>query len=441
MKKILSLILVLMLLLTACSAAFADPMYSLGDRTISRGMTGQDVLEAQERLTYYSYYSGTLDGNYGAGTYRAVSSFQSRNGLVVTGIIDSKTAAMLLSDTAVHELTPTSETYVLSAGDSGEAVKELQRQLRQTYYYSGTIDGVYGGAVITAVKAFQASAGLTADGKAGAKTKDALYNRTANIFNGGIPIRTLGSGYRGYDVYVLQQKLIDLNYLSIVPSGFMATATVTALSNFQKDNGLKVTGTLNDVTRRALWPTTIQLQEEIENALTGTEDDPYAEPTLRYGAHGNMVANAQMRLKAAGYLLGSADGIYGKATMAAVKKLQKDYGLTVDGVLGPSTWTILKLFNTSNAEPDLVDTTKKAATVTTKKLQRGSTGSVVTKLQQALISLGYLSYGEDDGIFGAKTYVAVRNFQKAMGLSVDGIAGTNTLVKINEELGVQYITP
>ena len=441
MKKILSLILALVLIASLCSAAFAEVMYSLGDRTLSRGMAGQDVLEAQQRLMAYSYYSGTLDGNYGAGTYRAVSSFQSRNGLVVTGIIDSKTAAMLLSDTAVYELTPTSATYVLAAGASGEAVKELQRQLRQTYYYAGKIDGEYGADVITAVKAFQASAGLKVDGKAGEQTKNALFNRTANIFNGGIPVRTLASGYRGYDVYVLQEKLISLNYLAIVPSGFMATATVSALSNFQKDNGLTVTGTLNSVTRRALWPTTIELEEEITNAATGTEDDPYQEPTLRFGAHGNMVANAQMRLKAAGYLLGSADGIYGAVTMAAVKKLQKDYGLTVDGVVGPSTWNILKLFNTWNAEPEIVDDTRKAATVTIRKLQRGSTGSVVTKLQQALISLGYLSYGEDDGIFGAKTYAAVRSFQRDMGLAVDGIAGTNTLVKINEELGVQYIVP
>ena len=128
-------------------------------------------------------------------------------------------------------------------------------------------------------------------------------------------------------------------------------------------------------------------------------------------------------------------------TYGAVQRLQGDYALEPDGVIGPQTWSILKLFNIGNIEPTVVDVTEEAATVTTTKLQRGSRGSLVTKLQQALIQLGYLPVGEDDGIFGLKTYNAVRSFQLATGLVVDGIAGTRTLVKINEELGVQYIIP
>ncbi len=439
MKKLLSMVLILAIAVSMCGAAMAA--YALGERTLSKGMQGQDVLEAQQRLTTYSYYAGTLDGKYGNATYKAVRSFQDRNGLPVTGIIDPTTAAVLLSDSAVYALVPAATTYVLAYGASGEAVKELQRELRNTYYYAGTISGNFDTATLTAVKAFQASASLTVDGKAGEKTKTALYDRTAAIFNGGIPVRTLSSGSRGYDVYVLQQKLLDLNYLSIVPSGLMATATVSALKAFQNDNALKVTGTLDANTRRALWPSTTQAQIDTENQETGTVDDPYTEPTLRYGSHGSTVVTAQLYLKAGGYLLGAADGIFGTVTLNAVKRLQGDYALTKDGVVGPATWAIMKLFNISNVEPTVVDPTAEAATVTTTKLYRGCTGSLVTKLQQALIQLSYLPVGEDDGIFGLKTYNAVRSFQTATGLTVDGIAGTRTLVKINEELGVQYIIP
>ena len=437
MKKILSLVLILAIAMSICGSALA--LYVLGDRVLSKGMTGQDVLQAQERLSVYSYYTGTLDGNYGSGTYKAVRNFQDRNGLPVTGIIDATTAAVLLSESAVHALVSTATTYVLSFGATGEAVKELQRQLRDTYYYAGTISGKFDTAVLTAVKAFQASAGLTVDGKAGEKTKTALYNRTASIFNGGIPVRTLSSGSRGYDVYVLQQKLLDLNYLSIVPTGLMAASTVSALKAFQKDNDLTIDGTLNAKTRRALWPTTTPAEIDGENEATGTVDDPYTDPTIRYGSHGSVVVTAQLYLKAGGYLLGAADGIFGNVTLNAVKRLQGDYALEKDGVI--ATWAILRLFNIGNVEPTVVDVTKEAATVTTTKLQRGSRGSLVTKLQQALIQLGYLPVGEDDGIFGLKTYNAVRSFQLATGLSVDGIAGTRPLVKINEELGVQYIIP
>ena len=58
-------------------------------------------------------------------------------------------------------------------------------------------------------------------------------------------------------------------------------------------------------------------------------------------------------------------------------------------------------------------------------LRRGSKGSEVTKLQAALNALGY-DCGAADGIFGAKTEAAVRNFQRDYSLTVDGIAGKAT---------------
>lgn len=58
-------------------------------------------------------------------------------------------------------------------------------------------------------------------------------------------------------------------------------------------------------------------------------------------------------------------------------------------------------------------------------LRRGSKGTEVTRLQAALSALGY-DCGEADGIFGAKTEAAVRNFQRDHSLTVDGIAGRDT---------------
>lgn len=64
-------------------------------------------------------------------------------------------------------------------------------------------------------------------------------------------------------------------------------------------------------------------------------------------------------------------------------------------------------------------------------LRSGSNGSDVKKLQQALIKAGY-SVGSSgaDGIYGSKTAAAVKAYQKANGLSVDGIAGNQTLSKL-----------
>jgi peptidoglycan hydrolase-like protein with peptidoglycan-binding domain len=66
------------------------------------------------------------------------------------------------------------------------------------------------------------------------------------------------------------------------------------------------------------------------------------------------------------------------------------------------------------------------ATVT--NLRPGSKGDDVKKLQQALIKEGYDVGGtKDDGVFGNKTLAAVKKYQKDNGLTVDGVAGKNTL--------------
>ena len=72
-------------------------------------------------------------------------------------------------------------------------------------------------------------------------------------------------------------------------------------------------------------------------------------------------------------------------------------------------------------------------------LCNGMSGEAVKEIQQALIDLGYLK-GEADGVFGNKTENAVRKFQKANGLTADGLVGEQTrtlLLKMAAELHQQ----
>ena len=59
--------------------------------------------------------------------------------------------------------------------------------------------------------------------------------------------------------------------------------------------------------------------------------------TYRRGSSGQTVRTIQEKLIRWGYLDGTADGIYGSKTEAAVKLFQKKNGLTADGVVGPAT--------------------------------------------------------------------------------------------------------
>jgi N-acetylmuramoyl-L-alanine amidase len=57
----------------------------------------------------------------------------------------------------------------------------------------------------------------------------------------------------------------------------------------------------------------------------------------------------------------------------------------------------------------------------------GSRGDEVRRIQTKLRSLGFFN-GSIDGIYGVKTQSAVRQFQKSVGITADGIAGKKTLL-------------
>jgi peptidoglycan hydrolase-like protein with peptidoglycan-binding domain len=118
------------------------------------------------------------------------------------------------------------------------------------------------------------------------------------------------------------------------------------------------------------------------------------------GSSGENVRSIQYMLRQHGYNI-SADGDFGPATESAVKSFQSAHQLSVDGVVGANTWTAL--------------------IVTT---QSGSHGDAVTALQRQLNAHG--SNLTVDGNFGPATNSAVRSFQSAHHLSVDGVAGPNT---------------
>ncbi len=73
-------------------------------------------------------------------------------------------------------------------------------------------------------------------------------------------------------------------------------------------------------------------------------------------------------------------------------------------------------------------------------LRRGDKGSDVVTLQTALARAGY-SPGTIDGVFGPRTEDAVRNFQRAMNLTVDGIVGSRTWAALSPYMNTTPVPP
>jgi peptidoglycan hydrolase-like protein with peptidoglycan-binding domain len=150
-----------------------------------------------------------------------------------------------------------------------------------------------------------------------------------------------------------------------------------------------------------------------------------ASTTLRLGSRGTAVLQLQQALNALGYDTNGADGKFGKGTERAVKAYQQANGLTADGKAGVKT--LAQLYSGSSVSGSTSGTA--SSEIYTAKnpntLQSGDSGSKVTQLQNALKLLGFYTGGVD-GKFGSGTKNAVIQFQRANGLTADGLAGTKT---------------
>jgi peptidoglycan hydrolase-like protein with peptidoglycan-binding domain len=131
-------------------------------------------------------------------------------------------------------------------------------------------------------------------------------------------------------------------------------------------------------------------------------------PTYEQGDEGVEIYAIQLLLNAHGAAL-VPDGKFGPLTQTAVEDFQNDEGLSEDIVVGPQTWEALII-----------------------QVAQGKTGPEVRAVQRLLkIKFGYAI--NIDGIFGADTKTAVKDFQSDNGLVADGIVGPLTWKKLINE--------
>jgi len=131
-----------------------------------------DVAALQVALRARGLYSGDVDGTRGPLTSAAVRRLQARRGLAVDGIAGPATRRAL-----GRRGRPRLGSRALAAGARGWDVAALQFLLGRAGFPSGVMDGVLGPRGDTALRRFQAWAGLPADGVAGPATLVRLRRR------------------------------------------------------------------------------------------------------------------------------------------------------------------------------------------------------------------------------------------------------------------------
>lgn len=348
-------------------------------QVLMKGSSGDAVLALQQALVELGFLSGQTDGVFGEGTHNAVVAFQEKNSYPATGVVDANLQAFIYSGkpknakgtkTEVKTLAPI-DGVSIRLNDQGQLVTKVQTRLTELGYYTGDISGKYTTATRNAVKTFQKKHGITADGVCGASTQEKLFGASAMAANA-----------------------------TATPK---PTATPTPVPTFQLPSA-----------------------------------------TVRQGDSGDNAKMVQQRLKDLGYYTGKVDGKFGSGSVAALKTFQKKHGIDQDGVAGANTCAILFSYQAlgvndiATPKPTTAPTATPVATYApitrdnVVKISLGTKGDQVTRLQNRLTELGYYS-ANANGTCKADDVAAIKEFQKKNGLTVDGVAGYDTQVKLYSE--------
>lgn len=325
----------------------------------------------------------------------------------------------------------------LGQGASGDDVAALQAALMEAgAIVKGGADGVFGPATRAAVIWFQKQNGLPATGVIDAATEQSLSNPAAAGSGGAGSQGTTSSAFVGMSegasgdlAKQVQQALIDIGVF--VPGGAdgnYGAATAEAVRQFQRWNGLEVTGTITQATARLL-----KLEVGGSSAAGGGSGSAGADEEeatsdageyvgLSLGASGARVRELQSALIAAGVtVLGGADGSFGPATQGALKAFQWKQGRSQTGVVTADDATDLSLGSNAGGTPTGGGSSVAAGSNPYVGLTIGDEGALVTEVQKALQGFGFVIRGGANGVFGASTKSTLMAFQSVNGIPRTGV--------------------
>ena len=259
----------------------------------------------------------------------------------------------------------------------------------------------------------------------------------------GSPLR---QGSTGAAVFTLQRQLNritkDYPFLGLLTvDGIFGRKMTETVKKFQRQFNLTADGVVGRSTWYKISYIYVSVKDLAEltsegETFSGTLPDGswnLGSRVLKQGSTGSEVEQMQFWLSTLAQYESripsvTVDGVYGSGTAAAVRAFQRRYGLTVDGLVGRTTWN--KLYEVYNDIANRLLSPSLRPGEYPGVLRNGSTGTAVRELQFYLYLMrAYQSSIPSvsiDGRFGAATEAAVRAYQRFAGLTVDGIVGRKT---------------
>ncbi len=322
-------------------------------------------------------------------------------------------------------------TKVLRYGDSGELVSALQSRLKELGYYDARISGGFYKVTRNAVRAFQSQNGLHVDGIAGQQTQEALFSAMAVPVNAP-PLPSPTPVPPKYTLMVDITNQItraytydaDGNYTILVREMICSTGTVK--------NPTPLGTTIMPKTRARwgyfpTWDSHAQYLTRIDKAnafhsVLYTAPDEQSLSVSSFTSLGTRQSHGCVRLT-----VSDAKWIYDNCEAGTIITVYEsniydpEYTMTLKPSLNQETLREMPL----PAPTPLPVYSPENWPSRYRTLKRGSSGLDVYMLQMRLRELGFYNGTVSGGYYGG-TIEAVKAFQQAAGLKVDGIAGKQT---------------
>jgi len=211
----------------ANTSAGTQPVYTepAAGSSLRLGAKGDAVRALQTQLQTLGYLKSKPDGSYGQQTEQAVMAFQRAAKLKADGVAGNATqtaisAALTAKNaptTPIEAPSSANTNTVLKEGSKNDTVKQMQTALKSLGYFGGTVTGNFGPLTAEAVKSFQKTNSLKADGVAGPATLTKLFSGSA-VAHGksgsGSSVSAAGSGPSASSVEHIGASTIRAKYKS-----------------------------------------------------------------------------------------------------------------------------------------------------------------------------------------------------------------------------------